>query len=221
MGLFAFIPLYATSVHKLSTLMSGMILTPRSIGTISASAVTSFLLRRWGYRRPIIVGLSLVAICMVLLAPGWLWEPLGTRFGVVEILLLLILLTGVGMGIMFPAANNACIELAPERVARHRGASGNVQDRGRGVGGLVDHIYPPCKRQSGGWLQSRFHHFRSCALLRRSPCLSHAEREETKDRLLTSALTRSILKNKPDGKELACRETPFSVIHENIRSSVR
>ena len=134
MGLFAFIPLYATSVHKLSTLMSGIILTPRSIGTISASAVTSFLLRRWGYRRPIIVGLSLVAICMVLLAPGWLWEPLGTRFGVVEILLFLILLTGVGMGIMFPAANNACIELAPERVASIVGLRGMFRTVGGALG---------------------------------------------------------------------------------------
>ena len=44
-GIFAFIPLYATSVHKLSTLMSGVILTPRSLGVIFASVITSFLLR--------------------------------------------------------------------------------------------------------------------------------------------------------------------------------
>ena len=91
MGVFAFVPLYATSVHHLSTLMSGMILTPRSIGAISASAVTSFLLRKLGYRWPIIAGMVLVAISMILLAPGWLWETFGTRFGVVEILLFLIL----------------------------------------------------------------------------------------------------------------------------------
>jgi MFS family permease len=210
MGLFAFIPLYAASAHKLSTLMSGMILTPRSIGAISASAVTSFLLRRCGYRRPIIVGLSLVAICMVLLAPGWSWEPLGTRFGVVEILLFLILLTGVGMGIMFPAANNACIELAPERVASIVGLRGMFRTVGGALGVSSITFILHVKRQSRRWIQSRFHHFRSCALLRNSPCLSHAEREETKDRLLTSALTRSILKNKPHGKELACRETLFS-----------
>ena len=76
-GIFAFVPFYATSVHKLSTLMSGMILTPRSIGIIPASAVTSFLLRRWGYRRPIIVGLSLAAISTIFLAPGRLWEIMG------------------------------------------------------------------------------------------------------------------------------------------------
>ena len=133
-GIFAFVPFYATSVHRLSTLMSGMILTPRSIGIIPASAVTSFLLRRWGYRQPIIVGLSLVAISMILLAPGWLWKPLGTRFGVVEILLFLILLTGIGMGIMFPAANNACIELAPERVASIVGLRGMFRTVGGALG---------------------------------------------------------------------------------------
>ncbi len=134
MGLFAFVPLYATSVHKLSTLMSGVILTPRSIGAISASAVTSFLLKRWGYRRPILVGLSLVAICVILLAPGWSWGPLATRFDVVGILSFLILLTGVGMGIMFPAANNACIELAPDRVASIVGLRGMFRTVGAALG---------------------------------------------------------------------------------------
>ena len=133
-GFFDFLPLYATSVHKLSTLMSGMILTPRSIGMIPASAVTSFLLRRWGYRRPIIVGLSLVAIALFLLAPGALSEMVGVRFGIVEVLSFLILLTGIGMGIMLPAANNACIELMPERVATIVGLRGMFRTVGGALG---------------------------------------------------------------------------------------
>lgn len=116
-GVFAFLPFYATSVHKLSTLASGMILTPRSLGTIPASAVTSFLLRRLGYRRPIILGLALVAIYMILVAPGPLSAIMGTRFSAVEMLSCLMLLAGVGIGMMLPASNNACIELMPERVA--------------------------------------------------------------------------------------------------------
>ena len=66
-GIFAFIPLYATSVHKLSTLVSGMILTPRSLGIIPASAVTSFLLKRWGYRWPMVLGLSIISLSTILL----------------------------------------------------------------------------------------------------------------------------------------------------------
>lgn len=133
-GIFAFMPFYATSVHKLSTFMSGMILTPRSLGTIPASAVTSFALRRWGYRRPIVVGLSLAAFSTILLAPGPLWEIMGSRFSIVEIMSFLILLTGVGMGIMFPAANNACIELLPEKVATIVGLRGMFRTVGGALG---------------------------------------------------------------------------------------
>ena len=133
-GIFAFVPFYATSVHKLSTLMSGMILTPRSIGIIPASAVTSFLLRRWGYRRPIIVGLSLAAFSTILLAPGRLWEIMGMWFSIVEILSFLVLLTGIGMGIMLPAANNACIELLPEKVATIVGLRGMFRTVGGALG---------------------------------------------------------------------------------------
>jgi EmrB/QacA subfamily drug resistance transporter len=133
-GIFSFVPFYATSVHKLSTLMSGMILTPRSIGIIPASAVTSFLLRRWGYRRPIILGLGLAAVSTILLSPSPLWDIAGMRFGTVKTLSLLVLLTGIGMGIMLPAANNACIELMPERVATIVGLRGMFRTVGGALG---------------------------------------------------------------------------------------
>ena len=55
-GTFAFIPLYATSVHNLSTLVSGMILTPRSLGVIPASAVTSFSTQAMGLPMAYVLG---------------------------------------------------------------------------------------------------------------------------------------------------------------------
>ena len=67
-GVFSFVPLYATSVHHLSTLASGMILTPRSFGVIAFSAVTSFLLRRLGYRWPMVVGACIISSAAILLA---------------------------------------------------------------------------------------------------------------------------------------------------------
>jgi MFS family permease len=125
-GIFPFIPLYATSVHKLSTLMSGMILTPRSLGVISASAVTSFLLKRWGYRWPMLVGLSILSLSTILL--GGDGFPLlgmpGAHWGAAEILSTLMLFTGIGIGIALPASNNACIELMPEKVATITGLRG-------------------------------------------------------------------------------------------------
>jgi EmrB/QacA subfamily drug resistance transporter len=125
-GIFPFLPLYATSVHKLSTLVSGMILTPRSLGVISASAITSFLLKRWGYRWPMILGLSIISLSTVLLAGQGLQllRTMGTHLGVAEILAILIMVTGIGIGIALPASNNACIELMPEKVATITGLRG-------------------------------------------------------------------------------------------------
>ena len=136
-GIFAFIPLYAISVQKLTTLASGMILTPRSIGTIFASALTSFLLKRWGYRRPIVLGVILVSLSTILLGDQEfrLFRVLGIHLGATESLLILIMVTGVGLGILLPASNNACIELMPEKVATITGLRGMFRSAG-GVCGI-------------------------------------------------------------------------------------
>jgi EmrB/QacA subfamily drug resistance transporter len=133
-GVFSFIPLYATSVHNLTTLLSGMILTPRSVGTIAASALTSFLLKRWGYRRPIVLGVSMVSLSTILLGDqGFhLFRLLGIRWGAAELLAVLIMVAGVGLGMLLPASNNACIELMPEKVATITGLRGMF----RSVGGV-------------------------------------------------------------------------------------
>jgi MFS family permease len=134
-GVFAFIPLYATSVYKLSTLMSGMILTPRSLGTITASALTSFLLRRLGYRWPMVTGLVIIAAANILLAPGLqLSSVFGIHLGIVGTISLLVLASGIGAGIALPASNNACIELMPERVATIVGLRGMFRTLGGALG---------------------------------------------------------------------------------------
>ncbi|MGD0658098.1 MAG: MFS transporter [Syntrophorhabdales bacterium] len=133
-GVFSFVPLYATSVHRLSILASGMILTPRSFGVIVFSAVTSFLLRRLGYRWPMVVGACIISSAAILLGQGsHLSRLLENRMGITEILSLLMLLTGIGAGIINPAANNACIELMPEKVATIVGLRGMF----RTVGGVL------------------------------------------------------------------------------------
>jgi EmrB/QacA subfamily drug resistance transporter len=131
-GIFAFVPLYATSVHKLSTLISGVILTPRSLGMIPASAVTSFLLKRWGYRWPMVLGLIIISLATILLGQGLqLWRMMGIHLKIAEILSFLILVSGIGVGIANPASNNACIELMPEKVATITGLRGMF----RAIGG--------------------------------------------------------------------------------------
>jgi EmrB/QacA subfamily drug resistance transporter len=134
-GIFAFVPLYATSVHQLSTLMSGMILTPRSLGIIPAAAITSFLLRRWGYRWPMVLGLSIISLATILLGQGLqLWRMIGINLGIREILAFIVLVSGIGVGIALPASNNACIELMPDKVATITGLRGMFRTVGGALG---------------------------------------------------------------------------------------
>jgi EmrB/QacA subfamily drug resistance transporter len=134
-GLFATVPLYATSVHKLSTLVSGMILTPRSVGVILASVATSFMLKRWGYRRPLVLGLGIVSCATILLSPGLpLIAMMESRWDIAGILAFLILFCGIGAGVVNPAANNACIELMPEKVATIVGLRGMFRTVGGALG---------------------------------------------------------------------------------------
>ena len=135
-GIVSFIPFYATSVHRVSTLVSGMVVTPRFIGAIPASAATSFLLHRWGYRWPIILGSTLISLSIVLLAgPEFeLFRRIGIRSGPAEILAVLMLANGIGIGIVLPPSNNACIELMPERVATITGLRGMFRSVGGAIG---------------------------------------------------------------------------------------
>ncbi len=133
-GILSFIPLYATSFQHLSTFMSGVILTPRSVAMAMASAATSFLLKRWGYRWPMVFGFGLVALTTALLAPAVpIWDNARSQQGAVAALSLLLFLNGVGGGVTFPAANNACIELMPEKV----GTIVAVRNMFRNIGGAL------------------------------------------------------------------------------------
>ena len=135
LAIFAFVPLYATSVHKVSTLMSGVILTPRSLGTIAASSVTSFLLKRCGYRWPMLLGLIIISLSTIFLGQGLqVSRMMGIHLGIAEILSFLLLVSGIGMGIANPASNNACIELMPEKVATITGLRGMFRSVGGAFG---------------------------------------------------------------------------------------
>jgi len=135
LGIFSLVPLYAVSVYNMSTLQSGVILTPRSIGMMVASTVTSFFLVRWGYRRPIIIGTVIVIVCLFLLA----LQPHGFNLGgadigVMTLLFIVVGLLGIGAGVCTPAANNACIELMPDKVATITGLRGTFRTLGSSCG---------------------------------------------------------------------------------------
>jgi len=111
-----------------------MILTPRSLGGIAAAAVTSFSLTRWGYRKPMIWGLIIASITTVVLGQGVpSWNVVDLVGGKVTFLAFLMLIAGIGVGMMMPPSNNACIELMPEKVATITGLRGMF----RTVGGVL------------------------------------------------------------------------------------
>ena len=179
-GVFSFIPLYATSVHKLSTLMSGVILTPRSVGMAIAAAVTSFFLKTWGYRWPMVFGFGLMSVTTILLAPALSpWGITGLRWGTIETLSLLLLLNGVGGGVVFPAANNACIELMPENVGTIVGLRNMFRNVGAALGvSLITFILHASLRSRRG-LHDCLHFLRPHVSGRNPLPLSHARGKES------------------------------------------
>ncbi len=133
-GITSFIPLYAVSVFGMSTLVSGAILTPRSVAAIVTTVIVSMFLVRWGYRKPMIIGSVLTAIAMAVMG----MQPVGNVFlglpvNSTALLVTVIFIGGLGYGLIMPAANNACIELMPERVATITGVRGMFRFMGSAI----------------------------------------------------------------------------------------
>ena len=134
-GFFSFIPLYATEQYGMSASASGFILTPRAVVMIAVSTISSFMLIRFGYRLPMIIGIILVSISLFLTSQGWHGVTLFGH-GVSNVVLLssLIMISGFGVGLGGPAANNAAIELMPDGVARITGLRGMFRTTGGVLG---------------------------------------------------------------------------------------
>lgn len=131
LGAMVFVPLYAVSVYNMTILQSGLIITPRSVGMIISSAVTSFFLKRWGYRMPMLVGTVAVIISLVLLGIQFQGvRVFGLNVDPIALLVLITFVSGVGIGTVNPAANNACIDLMPNRISTITGVRGMFRQMG-------------------------------------------------------------------------------------------
>jgi len=133
-GIVSFVPLYAVSIYTMSTLESSLVLAPWSVGVMMAAAVTSFFLVRWGYRKPMVGGSAIVVAGLSLLAiESQGINILGVQLGSTALIVGITFLLGIGTGLALPAANNACIELMPNRVASISG----VRAMFRNIGGTL------------------------------------------------------------------------------------
>lgn len=137
-GVFSFIPLFASSAYGMTSSETGLLLTPRALVMIVISSVASIMLPRTGYRKPIIGGLLIMAAGMVLLSLELHRVTLlGLALSEFTVLATVIAVAGVGLGLAGPAANNAAIELAPDRIAAITGMRGMFRSLGGAIGVAV------------------------------------------------------------------------------------
>jgi MFS family permease len=123
LGFSALVPLYAQDRYHIAALGAGTLLTARAVGMIAVAGVASLALRRTGYRLPMIIGFAALAggLLMMSLAPAispYAWLAIAAA------------ITGFGMGLSVPAANNASLQLAPDQVAAIAGLRGMFRQSG-------------------------------------------------------------------------------------------
>jgi EmrB/QacA subfamily drug resistance transporter len=137
-GSFSFVPYYAATLYGMGPLESGAILTPRSITSILLGTITSFLMFRLGYRAPIIVGLALISVSNMVLGQGWAGDELGWLTIAPFVLMAIVVgVAGVGTGLVMPAANNAALDLLPDRAGVISGMRGMFRSTGGIIGTAV------------------------------------------------------------------------------------
>jgi MFS family permease len=95
---------------------------------IAVAGVATLALRRTGYRLPMVAGFLVLVAGLVLMAvpPGFVMEQLPVQAW----LAIGAALTGLGMGLSVPSANNASLQLAPDQVAAIAGLRGMFRQAG-------------------------------------------------------------------------------------------
>jgi EmrB/QacA subfamily drug resistance transporter len=123
LGFAALVPLYASQRYGIPALGAATLLTSRAVGMIAVGGVATMALRRTGYRMPMVAGFLILVGGMGLMAAAapfspYAWLAIGAA------------LTGCGMGLSVPAANNASLQLAPDQVAAVAGLRGMFRQAG-------------------------------------------------------------------------------------------
>ncbi|MBS0326011.1 MAG: MFS transporter [Proteobacteria bacterium] len=108
-GALTLIPLYATNRYGIGALSSGTLLVSQGAAAIVLSVAAALALRRTGYRLPIYVGATTIAIGVLLFA-----VPPVAGMSPYTWLAAVAFLVGAGRGTINPASRNAGLQLAPE-----------------------------------------------------------------------------------------------------------
>ena len=135
----AFVPYYAETRFGMTPAQTGVLLTPRSILLIVMSTVASVWLLKYGYRRPMLAGTTIVGLGVLFL--GLLPDEL--RLGSIRVppfwaIAISMALAGLGMGTAAPASNNVGIALMPRQAAAIAGLRAMIRSLGGVLGqGLI------------------------------------------------------------------------------------
>lgn len=134
-GVFSFVPFYAINIYSLSTIESGLIMAPNSIGAIGTTLIISIFIFRFGYRNPMLIGTIITIVSVLILGievTGL--NLLGIQISGIVIFIAALFLAGLAAGLIVPAANAACIELMPRRVSTISGVRGMFRQTGGAIG---------------------------------------------------------------------------------------
>jgi len=115
------------------------------VAMLVMSTLCSFLLSRIRYRRPMLAGTVIAAISLILLSQGYRDLTIGS-VGIHNLVILMVIMAivGIGMGIANPAANNAILDMVPQKVATVTGMRGMFRITGGilGTAGVCIEDYP-------------------------------------------------------------------------------
>jgi EmrB/QacA subfamily drug resistance transporter len=133
-GFTSFIPLYAVSVYGMTTIESGYVLTTRAIGFVAAAMAGGFIVVKWGYHKPMLLGSIIISGGLFLFAFEFgQIKILGTEINPILLVSAITLIMGLGMGIASAASSNACLNLIPNRVATIQGTRGMFRQSGGAI----------------------------------------------------------------------------------------
>lgn len=124
LGFGALVPLYAQERYHFSSLQAGTVLSARACGVLLVGTASALLIRRVGYRRPMIFGFVLAAIGMLLIGVG----PRG--LSTYAWLAVSAALMGTGNGVAAPSTNNAMLSNAPDEAGSISGLRGMFRQIG-------------------------------------------------------------------------------------------
>jgi EmrB/QacA subfamily drug resistance transporter len=134
-GFSSFVPYYAVLQYGMSPFESGAVLTPRAVANIGATVLASLYIIRLGYRLPMISGALLISLSLALMGQGWMSVQVGPlALSGFWLLAMIIMISGIGVGLGGPAANNASLDLAPRELAALTGLRGMFRQTGGAVG---------------------------------------------------------------------------------------